>query len=109
MTFNPNFTSVTISGDQVFVEGSSLFDPSITIVDIRIALQQGDRVEIAHVDALIDGWTARFPVADDSSTNPQPDFDQHKDVLVFGIQTQVDPIQVVTWAEVKPIELKPPN
>jgi hypothetical protein len=87
MSFRPNFTGVHRDGDTLIVSGTS--DEVEDIVDIRVVVSQGARIEHAVVDSIIGDWTARMP-AGGFAAGP---------AVVFGIETHSGNATTITWSQ----------
>jgi hypothetical protein len=99
----PNFTDVRIQGAEVRVNGTSGVEPTSgsradfgDVVDIRVVLIQGDRVEHGAVDAPDPNWSATFPVKDPAEAAP----DYHAgEAVAVGVETRKENFTVISWRE----------
>jgi hypothetical protein len=98
MPARPNFTELEMEGDTVFVRGlSAPDDPEdfADIIDIRVVLVQGQRIQPASVDELVSDWVARIPAADpDGGTR----FEEGP-ATVFGVETRHKDATTITWTQ----------
>lgn len=101
MSVRPNFTDVTIDGDDVRVGGTSDEDDTEDILDIRVTLVQGERVGAGSVDKVTSVWRALVPVADPAGQGanfaPGP-------AVAFGVETRRKHSTTTTWAQPLTIE-----
>jgi hypothetical protein len=98
MPTRPNFTELELDGDTVFVRGMSAPDDPedfADIVDIRVVLVQGERIQPAAVDELASDWVARIPAAD---TDAAARF-QEGPATVFGVETRRQDATTITWTQ----------
>jgi hypothetical protein len=89
MAFKPNFTGVHRDGEAVIVSGTSDADSVDDIVDIRVVLAQGDRVQRAVVDTIGADWNTGVP-GDGFAAGP---------ATAFGIETRRENATTITWAQ----------
>ena len=121
MTYRPSFTEVTLSGNQLVIEGRS---PQAQFqIAIQVTVVQGGLYGAATADAPIRNWTARIPVAElkawprpdlpDDEANfvpPEPApaplaFDPTKPLELFGAEIRGNPLSAIAWHQVKAITL----
>ena len=103
MPIRPNFTALESDGDSVFVRGqSSPNDPQdlADVVDIRVVLVQGDRIQPGFVAEIASDWVARVPIQDPDGAGA--DF-QLGDATVFGWETRRLHASTFTWFQSLPI------
>jgi hypothetical protein len=103
----PNFTDIRIQNGQVEVKGVSGIEADTgsrvdfqDVVEIRVVLIQGERVDQSLVDTLDPNWTATFEVAD--PTGASPDF-QTGDAVAIGVERRLENATVISWSETLPI------
>ncbi len=89
MAFKPNFTSARLDGDTVAVSGVSSPEPAGDIVDIRVILAQGERIERGRVEVVGSSWQAKVPAAG-FVAGP---------ATAFGVETRHEHFTTITWAE----------
>jgi hypothetical protein len=98
MSVRPNFTDVNHSGDAVVLTGISDPEPSGDIVDIRVVLSQGERVESAVVETVGDAiWTVDVPSAG-FVAGP---------AVAIGIETRRENSATLTWTQ--PVQIPSPD
>ena len=95
MAFKPNFTGVHRTGDTVVVSGASA-DPADDILDIRVILAQGHRIERAVVTVVGSAWNVEMP-----SAGFVPGA-----ATAFGVETRHEDFTTVTW--VQPVDIPAP-
>jgi hypothetical protein len=88
MAFKSNFTSARLSGDTAIVSGVSS-EPADDIVDIRVILAQGERIERGRVEVVGSSWQAKVPAAG-FVAGP---------ATAFGVETRHEHFTTITWAE----------
>jgi hypothetical protein len=103
----PNFTDIRIQNGKVEVKGVSGIDPDTgsrvdfqDVVEIRVVLIQGERVDHGLVDTLDPNWTATFDVSD--PTGAGPDF-KPGPALEIGVERRLENATVISWSETLPI------
>jgi hypothetical protein len=103
----PNFTDIRIQDGKVKVKGVSGIEPDTgsrvdftDVVEIRVVLIQGDRVDQGLVDALDPNWTATFDVADPIGS--APDYPPG-DAVAVGVERRLENATVISWSETLPI------
>jgi hypothetical protein len=89
MSLRPNFTDVQRDGDAVIVTGETDAGSVDDIVDIRVVLTQGDRIERAVVDTINDIWNVRIPGAGFTAGA----------AVAFGIETRRENATTLTWSQ----------
>jgi hypothetical protein len=88
MSFRPNFTGVSRSGDSVVVTGRS-DEPTGDILAIHVVLSQDGTIARGVVDPIGPGWRVELPAAG---------FDAGA-VTAFGVEAHADNATTVTWAQ----------
>jgi hypothetical protein len=89
MAFKSNFTGLHRDGDTMVLSGRSDPDPPGDVVDIRVVLAQGERIERASVDVINDKWNVRLP-SDGFAAGP---------AVAFGIETRRENAATLTWTQ----------
>jgi hypothetical protein len=98
MSFKPNFTGVQNRGETVHVTGRSDPDPTGDVLDIRIALTQGETIERAVVEQVGgQAWEVDVPV-DGFVAGP---------ATAFGIETRREHATTITWVQTVEIPAGP--
>jgi len=93
MPFRPNFRdTVRRSGDRMIVVGATEDAPPPD--DIRVYLEQGDRVARGSVETLAATWQVSLP-ADGFSAGQ---------ALAFGVEIRTDPFHATAWSQLVTIE-----
>jgi hypothetical protein len=121
MTYRPSFTEVTLSGDELVIEGRS---PEAQFqIAIHVVVMQGGRYGTAAADAPVRNWTAKIPIKEilpwpvpdlpddiDPSLIPEPAppsvaFNPLEPVEVFGTEIRGNPLTAIAWRQEKEIQL----
>jgi hypothetical protein len=89
MAFKANFTAVQRADDAVVVSGASSPEPAGDILDIRVILAQGERIEPAVVADVGSSWKVRIP-SDGFVAGP---------ATAFGVETRRENFTTITWAQ----------
>jgi hypothetical protein len=98
MPAKPNFTDVNHTGDAVVLTGQSDPEPAGDIVDIRVVLTQGGKVESAVVPTVGDrAWLVDVPAAG-FAAGP---------AVAIGIETRREDSVTVTWTQAVQIPAAP--
>lgn len=104
MGTRPNFADdAQLTDGSVRVEGQS--PEHSDILDLRVALVQGDQVTSAKVDKLGSPWHAILPDPtgpDASSVEFQPGL-----AVAFGVETHRENLMTISWAEPVTIRTQP--
>lgn len=87
MVFKANFTSLMRDGETIRVVGKS--EDAGDVIEIRVVLAQGEKVERGTVDEVSESWVVEIP-ADGFEAGP---------AFVFGVETRRTNLTTVTWAE----------
>lgn len=88
MSFRPNFTGASRSGDRVVVTGQSP-DPVADVLAIHVVLSQDGTIARGVVDQIGPGWRVELPAAG---------FEDGP-VTAFGVESRADNATTVTWAQ----------
>jgi hypothetical protein len=88
MSFRPNFTGASRSGDNVVVTGQSP-EPVGDILAIHVVLSQDGTIVRGVVDAIGPGWRVELPAAGFETGS----------VTAFGVESHADNATTVTWAQ----------
>jgi len=89
MAFKPNFTDAHLAGDTVVVSGASSPEPAGDIVDIRVVLAQGERVDRGVVAVVGENWNVHIPAGGFVAGT----------ATAFGVETRREHSTTITWAE----------
>ena len=88
MSFRPNFTGASRSGDSVVVTGQSP-EPVGDILAIHVVLSQDGTIARGVVDDIGPGWRVELPAAGFKSGS----------ATAFGVESHADNATTVTWAQ----------
>ena len=85
----PNFSGIARDGAELVVTGESDGDSVADIVEIRVTLGQGAKVDSARVRTVGASWTVRIPAGgfDDGAA------------VVFGVETHRENHTTITWSQ----------
>ena len=89
MAVKPNFTGVHRTGDTLVVSGISDPEPAGDIVEVRVILAQGERLDSAVVAGVGRAWNVEIP-SDGFVAGP---------ARAFGVETRREESTTFTWAE----------
>jgi hypothetical protein len=92
MAVRPNFTGAQLIEDEVRVAGASDDDDTDDILDIRVTLVQGDRIESESRVASGSSFPVEDPEGKGGDFRPGP-------AAVFGVETRRTNAWTTTWAQ----------
>ena len=88
MSFRPNFTGISRSGDSVVVTGQSP-EPTSDILGVHVVLSQDGTIARGVVDKIGPGWRVELPAAGFAGGS----------ATAFGVESHADNATTVTWAQ----------
>jgi hypothetical protein len=104
----PNFTGASIQNGTVSVTGQSGIAPNGSraefdqdVVDIRVVLIQGARMDHKTIDTLDPNWAATFSIVDQVGSGP--DY-QAGPAVAVGVERRRENDTVISWAQTLPIQ-----